>query len=256
MQLAAAQFRLAHDYGYRNWAELMTAVQSMASGSGAGTGNNPSQPSGSPLVSERGANVFPFLPLRWLVAFPHVSYPIFVGRPTSIRAVQYAKEQKVPIVLAAQKDPDISDPSICDPYEVGTLATVIEAILLPDGTIKCVAEGKARARVSRFIFDDDFSKAEAAEIEEPVISDAGLQNLVTLVVAAFVRRRLNTFVEALNKPEAQPVVAATTTYGASVLADRIASEVQMHLAWKQALLELLNPADRLEKILAFLNAPS
>ena len=255
MQLAAAQFRLAQEYGHRNWAALMTAVQSMASGSGTGTGASPSPSDGSPLKLGGSANIFPFLPLRWLVAFPHVSYPIFVGRPTSIRAVQFAKEQNVPILLAAQKDPNIADPSICDPYQVGTLGTLIEAIRLPDGTVKCVVEGKARARISRFVFDNDFSKAEAEEIEESAIPDARLGNLVSSVVAAFVRKRLNTFIEAVDNPEALSVPASTAD-GASVLADRIASELQMQLEWKQALLELLNPADRLEKLLAFLNVSS
>ncbi len=255
MQLAAAQLRLAHEYGYRNWAELMTAVLSMAPASGDDTGANPSQPPGSPPTRESASNVFPFLPLRGLVAFPHVSYPIFVGRPMSINAVLYAKERNVPILLAAQKEPRVSDPSSSDMYQIGTLATVSEVIRLPDGTLQSVIEGNTRARVSRFVFDADLSKAETEQIEEPDVSDARLENLVTSVVSAFVRKRINTFAEALNKPESMSV-AATTRDRASVVADRIASELQMELAWKQALLELLNPADRLEKLLACLNVTS
>lgn len=254
MQLAAAQLRLSHEYGYRNWAELMTAAQSMARASG-GAGANPSSPPGSPPTRESASNVFPFLPLRGLVAFPHVSYPIFVGRPMSINAVLYAKDRNVPILLAAQKEPRVSDPSSSDMYQIGTLATVSEVIRLPDGTLQSVIEGNTRARVSRFIFDADFSKAETEGIEEPAVSDPRLENLVTSVVSAFVRKRVNTFAEALNQPESMSV-AATTRDGASVVADRIASELQMELAEKQALLELLTPADRLEKLLAYLNVTS
>jgi ATP-dependent Lon protease len=253
IQLAAAQSQLAHEYGYRNWAKLMTAVQRMALASGAGSTDNPSRPPGSRLINESHANVFPFLPLRGLVTFPHVSYPIFVGRPTSIEAVQFAKEQWVPLVLAAQKDPVKLRPSSSDMYQVGTLARVIQAMRFPDGTIKIVIEANARVRVNRFIFDDDFLKAEVEKIEETAISDARIESLVPLVISALVSRRAKTFGE--DNPEAW-AVAATTADGASMLADRIASELQMELSSKQALLELLNPADRLEKLLACLNATS
>jgi len=251
IQLAAAQRRLAHDYGYRNWAALMNAVRikMMASASGSGAAR-PSQPPGSPPAGAPIENVFPFLPLRGLIAFPHVSYPIFIGRPTSIKAVQYAQDRQVPIILVAQRDPITADPSSSDMYEIGTLAKITQAMRLPDGTIKTVIETKGRARVSRFVFDEEFTKAEAEEIAEPAISDPRLESLVPLVISALISKRAKTFGE--GKPEAWSV-SATTTDGASMLADRIASELQMDLAWKQALLELLNPAERLAKLLAHLS---
>ena len=251
MQLTAAQSRLAHEYGYRNWAELMTAVASMSlEGSG---GANPSRPPGSPPISQSGENVFPLLPLRGLVTFPHVSYPIFVGRAKSICAVEHALERKLPIILAAQKDAANADPLSSDMYQVGVLAKVIQSVRLPDGTIKTIVETTTRARINRFLFDEDFSKAEALEIEEPVISDPRIDSLVPSVISSLVRRRAKIFGE--ENPEGW-AVAATTADGASTLADRIASELVMDLAWKQALLELLNPAERLEKLLVYLNASS
>ena len=144
-------------------------------------------------------------------------------------------------------------PSSSDMYQVGTFARVTMAMGLPDGTIKTVIETKGRARVCRFVFDEDFTKVEAEEIAEPAISDPRLENLVPLVISALISKRAKTFGE--DKPEAWSV-SATTTDGASVLADRIASELQMDLAWKQALLELLNPAARLEKLLAYLTVSS
>jgi ATP-dependent Lon protease len=348
IQLAAAQRRLAHEYGYRSWAELMTAVQKMASRGGAETGANPSRPSGSPLIRGSGTNVFPLLPLRGLVAFPHVSYPILVGRPMSIKAVQYAKDRQVPIFLATQRDPASMDPSSSDIYQVGTLGRVIELMRFPDGTIKTIIEANGRARANCFIFDTDFSKAEVEEIEEIGTSDARIEELVPLVISAFTRRRAKALgrkkfrrirlgswgleiqvpggervearLEPLNESLSRPIdglpisvraltglqiadikyvrelvqrteqdllniknfgrkalgeikeilaemgltlgmpeawtVAETNAGNASVLADRIASELPMELAWKQAVLELLNPADRLEKLLAYLNVPS
>jgi ATP-dependent Lon protease len=250
MQLAAAQRRLANDYGYLNWAALIAAVQMMASASGSGP-DSPSQPSDLPPTRAASGNVFPFLPLRGLVAFPHVSYPIFVGRATSIKAVQYARDRQVSIIMVAQRDPINPDPSTADMYQVGSLARVTVAMRLPDGTIKTVIETTGRVRVSRFVFDEEFTRAEAVEIGEQDNSDPRLEHLVPSVISALISKRAKTFGE--DKPEAWSVTA-TTTDGASVLADRIASELQMDLGWKQALLELLNPADRLEKLLAFLSA--
>jgi ATP-dependent Lon protease len=251
MQLAAAQRRLAHEYGYRNWAELMTAAAGMAlAGNGGAT---PSQPPGSPPISESRTNALPLLPLRGLVTFPHVSYPIFIGRAKSIRAIEHALDRKLPIVLAAQRDAKNADPSSSDMYDIGALARVIQSVRLPDGTIKTIVEASARVRISRFLFDEDFTRAEAIEIEEPAVSDPRIESLVPSVIAALMRKRAKTFGE--ENPEGW-AVPATSADGASMLADRIASELQMQLSWKQGLLELLNPADRLEKLLAYLNALS
>jgi ATP-dependent Lon protease len=251
IQLAAAQRQLAHDYGYRNWAELMTAVESMSTAGEGGT--NPSQPPASPPISERGASLFPMLPLRGLVPFPHVSYPIFVGRPKSIRAVQYAMERKNSVILVAQRDPKNSDPSTSDMYQVGALAGVLQIQELPDRTIKAIFEVTSRARIDRFLFDEDFAKAEAVKVVEPATSSARIESLVPSVISALMHRRAKTFGE--EKPEAW-AVAATTADSASTLADRIASELKMDLGWKQGLLELFDPAERLEKLLVYLNALS
>ena len=254
IQLAAVQRRLAHEYGYRNWAELMTAVQAMASRSVGDSGANSPAAPGSPPSRESARNIFPLLPLRGLVAFPHVSYPIFVGRPMSIMAVAHAKEQNIPILLVAQRDARVTDLTSSDMHEVGTIAVMVETLRLPDGTLKIVVEGKRRARLSRLILHEEFFKAEAEEIEEPAFRDSA-QSVTRSVLSAFLRERVRTVSEGVNKPEAFGV-SATTADGASVLADRIASELRMELASKQALLELLNPLERLEKLLAYLNALS
>ena len=167
MQLAAVQRRLAHEYGYRNWAELMTAVQAMASRSVGDSGANSPAAPGSPPSHESARNIFPLLPLRGLVAFPHVSYPIFVGRPMSIMAVAHAKEQNIPILLVAQRDARVTDLTSSDMHEVGTIAVMVETLRLPDGTLKIVVEGRRRARCSHLILHEEFFKAEAEEIRKP-----------------------------------------------------------------------------------------
>src|ERR1700731_2140387 len=117
LQLAAAQRRLAIEYGYRNWAELMRAVAS---------------------------RFIPLVPLRGLVAFPHEVYPIFIGRRRSLKAVEAAEAPKSqislaansPILLVAQREAAVATPSPADMYEVGTLGVIAERHRLPDGTAK------------------------------------------------------------------------------------------------------------------------
>ena len=110
--------------------------------------------------------------------------------------------------------------------------------------MKSVVEGMGRARVRRFIFNEEFFKAEAEPIEEPTTSDTSLESVSGLVLSAFMRERLRTTSTGKNQPEAFGV-AATRADGAAVLADTIASESRIDLASKQTLLEILDPLERL-----------
>jgi ATP-dependent Lon protease len=138
LQLAAAQRRLAIEYGYGNWAELMRAVAS---------------------------RFIPVLPLRELVAFPHEVYPIFVGRQMSLSAIN-AVAAGSRILLVAQRDAKVTAPSPADMYEVGTLAVIVERDRLSDDTAKIIVEGRRRARVIRFVFDQQFYKAEVEKLAD------------------------------------------------------------------------------------------
>src|SRR6202046_1413085 len=102
------------------------------------------------------SNVVPLFPLRELIVFPHEVYPIFVGRQKSIKALEAAEAQKKPILLAAQKDARVSEPGPDDIYAVGTLGVVVQLLRLPDGTVKALLEGKRRAKILRYIPEDDF----------------------------------------------------------------------------------------------------
>src|SRR3981081_3950525 len=110
--------------------------------------------------------LIPLLPLRGLIVFPHEVYPIFVGRQKSIKALEAAEQHKRPILLAAQKYSGVSNPGPDDIYAVGTLGVVVQLLRLPDGTVKALLEGKKRARVVRYVGEDDFFKVEVEEIEE------------------------------------------------------------------------------------------
>jgi ATP-dependent Lon protease len=119
--------------------------------------------------------------------------------------------------------------------------------------MKSVVEGMGRARVSRFIFAEEFFEAEAEPIEEPTVSDTRLESLSRSVLSEFLRQRVRAVSQGANQPEAFEV-SATTADGVSVLADRMASESRIKLVSKQTLLEILDPFERMAKLLAYLNA--
>src|ERR1700693_312721 len=112
------------------------------------------------------SNVVPPFPLRELIVFPHEVYPIFVGRQKSIKALEAAEAKKTPILLVAQKDAKVAEPAAGDLYSVGTLGIVGPLLRVPDGTVKALLEGKKRARVIRYVTDEEYFQVEAEEIEE------------------------------------------------------------------------------------------
>src|ERR1700720_4705237 len=110
----------------------------------------------------------PLLPLRELIIFPHEVYPIFVGRQKSIKALEAADAAKKPILLAAQKDARVAEPGPDDIHAVGTLGMVVQLLRLPDGSVKALLEGKKRARVLKYVAQDEHFQVEAEKIEEVV----------------------------------------------------------------------------------------
>jgi Lon protease-like protein len=187
----------------------------------------------------------PFLPLRELIAFPHVVYPVFVGRPKSIKAIKSAVDSKLPIVMAAQKDPKVESPDDGEIYRVGVVGNLIKVADLPDGTLKALIECKGRVRVTQLIEGKEFITAKAKGLTEPVVHD--LDKLLESVASAYVSSRYKSLAE--NRS-----VFANSRGNASLIADRIASELPIGFAQKQELLELLNPAERLDKLLAYLSS--
>lgn len=224
LQLAAAQFQLANEYGFRTWAALMEAVV------GA-----------HPLV--------PFLPLRGLVAFPHETWPVYMGRAQSIRAIEIAAERKCPVLMVAQKDAVVAKPSSADMYEIGTLARISSWIKLGDGTLKAEIAGERRARVSRFLFDEDFFQAECEPISEATEPSPELVALMASVVTAFDAYVVH---ESRIPLEAAKAInsALASIEDPDSLADKIAGQLKLAIAEKQALLETVRATERLEKILA------
>src|SRR5271163_1246059 len=194
-------------------------------------------------------NVVPLFPLRELIVFPHEVYPIFVGRQKSIKALEAAEAKKTPILLVTQKDPKVAEPAPGDLYTVGTLGVVVQLLRLPDGTVKALVEGKKRARVIRYLADEEYFQVEAEEIEEVSDRSTEVEALMRSVVSTFDNyARLN------KKIPPEMVTSIAAVDDPAFLADKLVGHLGIKLEDKQALLESTNPAERLEKILGYMRS--
>jgi ATP-dependent Lon protease len=191
--------------------------------------------------------ILPVLPLRDIVVFPHMVVPLFVGREKSVKALEAVMGGDKQILLATQKNSADDDPQTSAIYDVGVVATVLQLLKLPDGTVKVLVEGKNRAAVLRFTAREDYFEAEAADLEEDGDSDAEAEALSRAVIEQF-----EAYVK-LNKkvpPEALASIPQITE--PAKLADQVASHLSVKIAEKQALLEQFNVSKRLEKVYALM----
>jgi len=194
-------------------------------------------------------DVYPVLPLRDIVVFPHMIVPLFVGREKSIRALEEVMKSDKPILLATQKNAADDDPAPDAIFSAGTLASVLQLLKLPDGTVKVLVEGSARAQVTRYIPGEGFFQAEAQAVADDPIDKIEAEALSRSVVSEF-----ESYVK-LNKKISPEVVSAVNQiddYGK--LADTIASHLAIKLADKQAILETRSIAKRFEKCLALMES--
>src|SRR6201981_3261847 len=191
----------------------------------------------------------PLLPLRELIVFPHEVYPIFVGRQKSIKALEAAETSKKPILLAAQKDARVSEPGPDDFYNVGTLGVVVQLLRLPDGTVKALLEAKKRARVVRYVSQDEYFQVEAEEIEEGCERTTEVEALMRSVNTTF-----DNYVRLNKKIPPEMVTSIAAVDDPAYLADKLVGHLGIKLEDKQSLLECTNPAERLERILGYMRS--
>ena len=192
--------------------------------------------------------ILPILPLRDIVVFPHQPVPLFVGREKSVRALEEAmRHEGKQILLATQKDKDDDDPSPEAIYDVGVVATVLQLLKLPDGTVKVLVEGRARAGIARFTEQADFYEAEVAYVAEDGVGSAEAEALSRAVVEQF-----ENYVKLNKKVPPEALAAIPQIENPGELADRIASHLSVKIAEKQQLLEVFNVVKRLEKVYALM----
>ena len=188
--------------------------------------------------------VFPVLPLRDVIVFPNMVIPLFVGREKSIKSLEVAMDANKQIMLVAQKTADLDDPKDDDIYRFGTLATVLQLLKLPDGTIKVLVEGASRAEIQGQIYGDDYFEAKVSLIDESVIDDREVEILSRSVIDSF-----DQYVK-LNKKIAPEVMTSLSGIDdPSRLADTIAAHMVLKMEEKQAILEINDIKDRIENIL-------
>jgi len=192
--------------------------------------------------------VLPILPLRDIVVFPHQPVPLFVGREKSVRALEEAmRNDGKQILLATQKDKDDDDPSPAAIYDVGVVATVLQLLKLPDGTVKVLVEGKARAGIARFTDQAEYYEAEIAYVQEDGAGTPEAEALSRAVVEQF-----ENYVKLNKKVPPEVLAAVPQIESAGELADRIASHLSVKISEKQSLLEVFNVVKRLEKVYALM----
>ncbi|WP_375462283.1 endopeptidase La [uncultured Enterovirga sp.] len=189
------------------------------------------------------------LPLRDIVVFPHMIVPLFVGREKSIRALEEVVKGDRHILLATQQNATDDDPATDTIYNVGTLASVLQLLKLPDGTVKVLVEGASRAKVNRYTRTEDFYEAEAEALADGASDQVEAEALARSVVSEF-----ENYVK-LNKKVSPEVVAAVTQIeDPSKLADQIASHLAVKISDKQEVLATSTVAQRLEKVLGLMES--
>jgi ATP-dependent Lon protease len=188
--------------------------------------------------------ILPVLPLRDIVVFPHMIVPLFVGREKSVLALEDVMRGDKKILLVAQRNPQDDDPAETELFDVGTIATVLQLLKLPDGTVKVLVEGKERAKIEYFVPHETFLQAASAPMSDDVDEEEDLTILSRSVVAQFEQ-----YVK-LNKKIAPEVLGTiTSTNDASRLADTVASHLSMKISDKQDVLAQVAVRKRLELVL-------
>lgn len=202
----------------------------------------------TPTTAEE-QELFPVLPLRDIVVFPYMIVPLFVGREKSINALEEVMRQDKHILLAAQKNASDDDPDPDAIYEVGTLASVLQLLKLPDGTVKVLVEGTSRARIDTFTENEEYFEASIERVEEDLGTEEEIEALARSAISQF-----ENYVK-LNKkisPEVLGTISQIDDY--SKLADTIASHLAIKISDKQEVLELTTVSERLERVYALMES--
>ena len=189
----------------------------------------------------------PLLPLRDVVVFPHMVIPLFVGRPKSIKALEAAMEAERRIMLVAQKAAAKDEPSVEDMFEVGCVATILQMLKLPDGTVKVLVEGQQRAKVNKIEEGELHFSANITPVEPAVIDPADKTSEIEALRRA-VMQQFDHYVKLNKKIPPEILTSISSIDDAGRLADTIAAHLPLKLDAKQVILDLDNVKARLENL--------
>jgi ATP-dependent Lon protease len=191
----------------------------------------------------------PLLPLRDVVVYPHMVIPLFVGREKSVEALEAAMASDKQILLLAQKNPTDDDPDSDGLYRMGTVATVLQLLKLPDGTVKVLVEGEQRGNIERFVEAKGYSRAEVQLIEDTEAPDRESEVFVRSLMSQFEQ-----YVQLGKKVPAEVLSSLNGIDDPGRLVDTMAAHMALKLEQKQEILEIVDLAERVEHVLALLDA--
>ncbi len=200
-------------------------------------------------MEDNKSDIYSVLPLRDIVVFPSMIVPLFVGREKSVKALEDVVKQDGKILLIAQKDASQDDPSAKDIYNTGTIASILQLLRLPDGTVKVLVEGEARARVVDFLDNEEFYQVRAELLHE---QDGDAQEIEALSRSAI--SQFEQYVKLNKKIPSEILGTVSQIEEPNRLADTIASHLAVKIPQKQEILEITDIAKRLERIYALMEA--
>ncbi|MGA0976277.1 MAG: endopeptidase La [Methylophilaceae bacterium] len=199
------------------------------------------------MAQEKINPITPLLPLRDVVVYPQLVIPLFVGRDKSIKAIEKANNGDKQILLVAQKSANKDDPDVKDLFEIGTLATILQMLKLPDGTVKVLVEGIERIQLTKFFDSGDFWSAESKIIKSKETKDKKSIALMRTLFSQF-----DQYVKLNKKIPPELLTTLSSIEEPGRMADSIAANLNLKLADKQKLLECINVRDRLDILLSLL----
>jgi ATP-dependent Lon protease len=194
-------------------------------------------------IASKKTERLPMIPIRDVVVFPHMMIPFVIGRPTSVRALEFALEGSKRVFLATQMDASVDEPKASDIYAVGTVANIVQSVKLSDGNIKVLVEGIQRVRAIRYADDPGFFVSDVELLEETSASSARTSLLVKRLQTAFEQ-----FSKLSHHVNYDAILNAMKTLEPSKLADNICANLPISIEEKQQLLEMTDLAERIEKI--------
>ena len=194
-----------------------------------------------------GIKEIPVLALRDVVVYPQMVIPLFVGREKSIRCLDIAMEADKQVFLVAQKDAAVDDPTADDVYRAGTIATILQMLKLPDGTVKVLVEGARRARITDFVETQEYFTANVEFLDVETVNEDDCEVLVRSAISQF-----EGYVKLNKKIPPEVLTSVSGIDDAEQLADTMAAHMPLKLAEKQKVLEIENVAQRLEYLMALM----
>ena len=193
--------------------------------------------------------VFPLLPLRDVVVYPQIVQPLFVGRPKSIKALEEAMASDKQVLLVAQKNATDDEPGANDLYEIGTVATILQLIRLPDGTVKVLVEGLDRARIKNITLEEEFFRAETSILHTEETPEKEAKLLLRSLLSQF-----DQYVQLSKKIPPEVMTSISSIDEPARLVDTIASHMTLQLQEKQNMLELSSLKPRIEHLMSLIEA--